>query len=182
MYWPAIGGIVVGVVGYIEPRSLGVGYDNITTALNAKLLIGSALALFFWKLVSWAVALGSGTSGGTLAPLLTFGSLLGLALGIIGNTLFPELGIRPEVCAFVGMSAIFAGATRAILTATVFALESTGVGVGIAVLLLGNSAAYLMSLIFMEETIMTEKLARRGKHVPSEYFHVKLHSKDGKVL
>ena len=173
MYWPAIGGIVVGVVGYLEPRSLGVGYDNITTALHAKLFIGSALALFFWKLVSWAVALGSGTSGGTLAPLLTFGSSLGLAFGIIGQGLFPELGIRPEVCALVGMSAMFAGATRAILTSTVFALESTGVGFGIAPLLLGNSAAYLISLIFMEETIMTEKLARKGKKVPSEYFHVR---------
>ena len=173
MYWPAIGGIVVGLVGYIEPRSLGVGYNNITTALHAKLLIGSALALFFWKLISWAIALGSGTSGGTLAPLLTFGSSLGLAIGFIGQALFPDLGIRSEVCALVGMSAMFAGATRAILTSTIFALESTGLGFGIAPLLLGNSAAYLISLVFMEETIMTEKLARKGKHVPSEYFHVK---------
>lgn len=173
MYWPAIGGIVVGVVGYIEPRSLGVGYDNITLALHAKLLISSALSLAFWKLISWAVALGSGTSGGTLAPLLTFGSSLGLALGIIAQGFFPELGIRPEMCAVVGMSAMFAGATRAILTSTVFALESTGAGFGVAPLLLGNCAAYLISLIFMEETIMTEKLARKGKHVPSEYFFVK---------
>lgn len=173
MYWPAIGGIVVGVIGYIEPKSLGVGYENITAALHAKLLISSALSLFFWKFISWAIALGSGTSGGTLAPLLTFGSSLGLALGIIGQNLFPELGIRAELCALVGMSAMFTGATRAVLTSTVFALESTGLSFGIAPLLLGNSAAYLISLIFMKETIMTEKLVRKGKHVPSEYFHLK---------
>jgi CIC family chloride channel protein len=173
MYWPAIGGIAVGLIGFIDPRSLGVGYENITNALHAKLLIGSALALFFWKFLSWVIALGSGTSGGTLAPLLTFGSSLGLALGLIGQSLFPELGIRPEICALVGMSAMFAGATRAILTSTVFALESTGVSFGVAPLLLGNSAAYLISLLCMEETIMTERLSRHGKHVPSEYFHVK---------
>lgn len=82
--------------------------------------------------------------------------------------------IRPEMCALVGMSAMFAGATRAILTSTVFALEATGVVTGVAPLLMGNSAAYLMSMLFMKETIMTEKLSRRGKHVPSDYFHVKL--------
>lgn len=173
MYWPAIGGLAVGIIGYIDPRSLGVGYVNITTALHAKLLIGSALTLLFWKFLSWVIALASGTSGGTLAPLLTFGSTFGLALGFIGQALFPEIGIRPEVCALVGMSAMFAGATRAILTSTVFALEATGVGFGIAPLLLGNSAAYLISLVFMKDTIMTTKLTRRGKHVPHEYFYVK---------
>lgn len=173
MYWPALGGIAVGVIGYIDPRSLGVGYSNITDALHAKLLISSALALFVWKFLSWVIALGSGTSGGTLAPLLTFGSSLGLILGLLGQKYFPGLSIRPEICALVGMSAMFAGATRAILTSTVFAFEATGLSFGIAPLLLGNSAAYLMSLMFMEETIMTEKLARKGKHVPHEYFHVK---------
>jgi len=174
MYWPAIGGIAVGAIGLIEPRSLGVGYFNITDALHAKLLLGSACLLLFWKLLSWIIALGSGTSGGTLAPLLTFGSSVGLIIGILANKFFPHLQVSPEICALVGMSAMFTGATRAVLTSTVFAFEATGVAVGIAPLLLGNSAAYLISLMMMEETIMTEKLARRGKHVPSEYFHVKL--------
>lgn len=174
MYWPAIGGLAVGTIGLIEPRSLGVGYINITDALHSNLLLEGALLLFVWKFISWVIALGSGTSGGTLAPLLTFGSSLGLVIGLLGQKFFPGLMIRPEMCALVGMSAMFAGATRAILTSTVFALEATGVVTGVAPLLMGNSAAYLMSMLFMKETIMTEKLSRRGKHVPSDYFHVKL--------
>lgn len=170
MWWPAIGGLVVGIVGYIDPRSLGVGYSNITNALQGKLLLVPALTLFFWKFISWSVALGSGTSGGTLAPLLTFGSCLGVVLGILGNDFMPGLGISVEVTALVCMSSMFSGATRAVLTSTIFALEATGAHYGIASLLLGNGAAYLLSIIFMKETIMTEKIARRGIQVPNEYF------------
>jgi len=170
MWWPALGGIAVGIVGYIEPRSLGVGYSNITEALQGKILIIPALTLFFWKFVSWSIALGSGTSGGTLAPLLTFGSSLGVILGLVGQELFPEMGISVPITALVCMSGMFSGATRAVLTSTVFALESTGAHFGIAPLLLGNSAAYLFSLMLMKETIMTEKIARRGIKIPSEYF------------
>lgn len=170
MWWPAIGAIVVGVVGYIEPRSLGVGYSNITKALQGHLLLMPALTLFFWKFLSWSFALGSGTSGGTLAPLLTFGSSLGAVLGILGRQYFPELGISVEVTAMVCMSSMFSGATRAVLTSTIFALEATGAHFGIAPLLLGNGAAYLISLLLMKETIMTEKIARRGVRVPEGYY------------
>jgi H+/Cl- antiporter ClcA len=172
MWWPMIGGIAVGVIGYIEPRSLGVGYSNITDGLQNKLLLVPALSLFVWKLLSWAVSLSSGTSGGTLAPLLTFGSSLGVILSIGGQTLFPNIGISTEVTALVCMSAMFSGATRAVLTSTVFALEVTGTHFGVAPMLLGNAAAFMMSLFFLKETIMTEKIVRRGVHVPNEYFSV----------
>ena len=170
MWWPAIGGIVVGVVGYIEPRSLGVGYSNITEALQGKLLLLPAVTLFLWKFISWSIALGSGTSGGTLAPLLTFGSSLGVILSYGGKLLFPELEISTEITALICMSGMFSGATRAVLTSTVFALEATGAHYGIGPLLLGNGAAYLISILLMKETIMTEKIARRGIKVPNEYF------------
>jgi chloride channel protein, CIC family len=173
MWWPMIGGLVVGIVGYIEPRSLGVGYSNITDSLQGKLLLIPALTLFIFKFISWAIALGSGTSGGTLAPLLTFGSSLGVILSYVGRYFFPEIGILPEVTALVCMSSMFSGATRAVLTSTVFALEVTGTDFGVAPLLLGNSAAFLFSLFFLKETIMTEKIVRRGIHVPNEYFSVK---------
>ena len=173
MWWPMIGGLAVGVIGYYEPRSLGVGYSNIIDSLQGKILLVPAISLFVFKFISWAISLGSGTSGGTLAPLLTFGSSLGVILSFIGESLFPEIGIIPEVAALVCMSSMFSGATRAILTSTVFALEVTGAHFGIAPLLLGNSAAFLISLIFLKETIMTEKIARRGIHVPDEYFSVK---------
>ena len=170
MWWPAIGGLAVGIIGYIEPRSLGVGYSNITDSLQGNLLLVPALMLFFWKFVSWAIALGSGTSGGTLAPLLTFGSSLGIILSFVGKACFPHLDISPGITALVCMSGMFSGATRAVLTSTVFAVESTGAHFGIAPLLLGNTAAYLFSILFMKETIMTEKIARRGIEVPHEYF------------
>lgn len=170
MWWPAIGGLAVGIIGYIEPRSLGVGYSNITDALQGKLLLYPALTLLLWKFLSWAIALGSGTSGGTLAPLLTFGSSLGVVLSYFGQHYFPELGISPEITALVCMSSMFSGATRAILTSTVFAIEATGAHFGMAPLLLGNGAAYLFSIMFMKETIMTEKIVRRGVKVPNEYF------------
>lgn len=173
MWWPMIGGLAVGIIGYFEPRSLGVGYSNITDSLQGKLLLVPALSLFAFKFISWAISLGSGTSGGTLAPLLTFGSTLGVVLSFMGKYYFPDIGILTEVTALVCMSSMFSGATRAVLTSTVFALEVTGTHFGIAPLLLGNSAAFLFSLFFLKETIMTEKIVRRGIHVPNEYFSVK---------
>jgi CIC family chloride channel protein len=173
MWWPMIGGIAVGVIGYFEPRSLGVGYGNIINSLQGQMLYMSALSLFVFKLLSWSISLSSGTSGGTLAPLLTLGSTLGIVISSLGTYLFPDLGILPQITALVCMSSMFSGATRAVLTSTVFALEVTGSHFGVAPLLLGNSAAYLFSLFFLKETIMTEKIVRRGIHVPNEYFSVK---------
>jgi len=170
MWWPAIGGIFIAIIGYIEPKSLGVGYGNITDALQGKLLLIPALTLLVWKFLSWSIALSSGTSGGTLAPLLTFGSSIGVIIAIIGQQFFPELNISIPITALVCMSSMFAGATRAVLTSTVFAIEATGAHYGMAPLLLGNSAAYLVSILLMKETIMTEKIAKRGVKVPNEYF------------
>lgn len=176
MWWPMIGGLAVGIIGYIDPRSLGVGYSNITNALQGNLLLIPAITLFLFKFISWAISLGSGTSGGTLAPLLTFGSSLGVVLSFVGKYYFPDIGIVTEVTALVCMSSMFSGATRAVLTSTVFALEVTGTHFGIAPLLLGNCAAFLFSLFFLKETIMTEKIVRRGVQVPNEYFSVKKES------
>lgn len=173
MWWPAIGGIAVGIFGLIDPRVLGVGYSNITGALQGNLLLVPAITLFIYKLLAWAISLGSGTSGGTLAPLLTFGSSLGVILSYVGMAYFPDIGIVPEITALVCMSSMFSGATRAVLTSTVFALEVTGTHFGVAPLLLGNSAAFLISMFFLKETILTEKIARRGITVPDDYFAVK---------
>ncbi|MGZ3790120.1 MAG: chloride channel protein [Bacteriovorax sp.] len=173
MWWPMIGGLAVGVIGYYDSRTLGVGYSNITNALQGKMLLIPALTLLLLKFISWSISLGSGTSGGTLAPLLTFGSSLGIILSYIGIYFFPDIGITAQVTALVCMSSMFSGATRAVLTSTVFALEVTGAHSGIAPLLLGNSAAFLFSLFFLKETIMTEKISRRGIHVPKDYYSVK---------
>jgi len=169
MWWPAIGGIVVGVVGYFMPLTLGVGYGNIAAVLAGQISLGSMIALCLLKLLSWSVALGSGTSGGTLAPLFTIGGALGGVLGILLVTWAPWLHVDPRMAALVCMAAIFAGASRAFLTSVVFAFETTQQPHGLLPLLGACAAAYLISGLMMRNTIMTEKIVRRGVRVPSDY-------------
>ena len=169
MWFPALGAVVVGIIGYFEPRTLGVGYDNISNILAGNFTNAVLIALVVLKFVSWSIALGSGTSGGTLAPLFTIGGGLGALLGILCVHWFPGLGVDPRIAALVGMAAIFAGASRALLTSVVFAFETTRQPIGLLPLLGGCSAAFIISSLMMRYTIMTEKLARRGTHVPTEY-------------
>jgi H+/Cl- antiporter ClcA len=169
MWWPALGGLVVGIIGWIEPRSLGVGYGNISLGLEGQIGVGAALSLAFWKFCSWAVALSSGTSGGTLAPLMTIGALSGAALGVVVKAWFPELGVDVHAMALIGMAAVFAGCSRALLASVVFALEATHQPAGMVPLLGACALSYLTSHWYMENSIMTEKIVRRGVHVPSEY-------------
>ncbi len=169
MWWPAIGAVAVGVVGYFAPRTMGVGYDNIE-AIVAGGITGGALAwLCAMKLVSWSISLGSGTSGGTLAPLFTIGGGLGALLGAAAAALLPSLGVDARIAGLVGMAAIFAGASRALLASVVFAFETTRQPMGLLPLLGGCAAAYLISCLAMRNSIMTEKIARRGVHVAGEY-------------
>lgn len=169
MWWPALGAIVVGVVGYFAPDTLGVGYYNITAILGGDLPLQAIAFLCAMKLVSWSVALGSGTSGGTLAPLFTIGGGMGAILGGAANWLLPSGGIDLRVAAIVGMAALFAGASRAFLASAVFAFETTLQPMALLPLLGGCAAAYLASCLVMRNTIMTEKIARRGVRTPVEY-------------
>lgn len=169
MWWPAIGGLAVGIIGYFAPRTLGVGYQNITDVLSGNLSAQIILNLCLMKFLSWALALGSGTSGGTLAPLLTIGGATGAMGGILINHWIPDAGINISLAALVGMSAMFAGASRALLTSIVFALETTGQSHALLPLLASCIAAYFVSFMLMENTIMTEKIARRGIRTPHSY-------------
>jgi CBS domain-containing protein len=169
MWWPAIGALAVGIVGYFYPRTLGVGYENISDIVSDKLTISVVAALALWKFVSWSIALGSGTSGGTLAPLFTIGGAIGALLGIAARNMMPAAQIDIRIAALVGMAAMFAGASRALLTSAVFAFETTLQPIGLLPLLGGCTASYLVSSLIMRNTIMTEKIARRGVRVPAEY-------------
>jgi H+/Cl- antiporter ClcA len=175
MWWPAIGAVAVGIVGFFFPRTLGVGYSNITQIISVGTPGGAGLTiqvigiLCVMKFISWVIALGSGTSGGTLAPLFTIGGGLGAVLGAGAIHLFPHLGIDIRVAALVGMAAMFAGSSRAMLTSAVFAFETTLQPLGLLPLLGGCTAAYFASALLMRNTIMTEKIARRGVRVPAEY-------------
>lgn len=169
MWWPAIGAIFVGVIGYISPRTMGVGYENIQDLLTGALPLSLLFGLFFLKYLSWVFSLGSGTSGGTLAPLLTIGGALGVLLGTILLAVFPSMDINLPTAALIGMAAMFAGASRAFLTSVVFALETTGQVNGLLPLLGACAAAYFVSFFFMKGSIMTEKIKRRGVKTPDSY-------------
>ncbi len=169
MWWPAIGGLVVGIVGYFAPRTLGVGYENITDILSGSLAFNVVLSLCLLKFVSWAIALGSGTSGGTLAPLLTIGGATGSLFAGIILYYFPDSGITISMTALICMSALFAGASRALLTSVVFALEVTDQSHALLPLLAACTASYFISFFLMKNTIMTEKITRRGIQTPDHY-------------
>jgi H+/Cl- antiporter ClcA len=161
MWRPAVGAIAVGVVGLVAPRTMGVGYTNIDDILSGNLFGGALVLLFSCKLVSWSISLGSGTSGGTLAPLFTIGGGLGAVLGAAAAWAVPSAGIDPRMAALVGMSAMFAGASHATLASVVFAFETTRQPMGLLPLLGGSTAAYLVSCLLMRTSIMTEKIARK---------------------
>ncbi|MCQ8894900.1 chloride channel protein [Limnobacter humi] len=169
MWWPALGALAVGVAGYFAPDTLGVGYYNIRNILSDGLAWQAVAVLIAFKFFSWSISLGSGTSGGTLAPLFTLGGGLGLLLGKVTASVLPMLHIDVRVAALVGMAALFAGASRALLTSAVFAFETTLQPMGLLPLLGGCAAAYLVSSLVMRNTIMTEKIARRGVRTPAEY-------------
>ncbi len=163
MWWPAIGGLVVGVGGYFEPRALGVGYDVIGDLLRGKMVLGVLLALVIVKCLIWATALGSGTSGGVLAPLL----MMGGALGALEAHFLP--GGDPALWALVSMAAVLGGTMRCPLTGAIFALELTRDLVPLPAMLLASVTAYGFTALVMKRSILTEKVARRGFHVSREY-------------
>lgn len=163
MWWPTIGGLVIGLGGLLDPRALGVGYNTIHAELLDKLGIGALLLLAAVKLVIWAVGLGSGTSGGILAPLLMMGAAIG---GVMGHVL---PGAPPGVWAMIGMSGALAGVTRSPFTSIVFAFELTHDTGSLLPLLITCTIANLISTFVLKRSILTEKVARRGFHVMREY-------------
>ncbi len=163
MWWPAIGAVFVGVGGIIEPRVLGVGYDTIHSLLRGELVGAAIIGLLVAKAVVWSIALGSGTSGGVLAPLLIIGGALGAFVGSwipVGDV---------GLWALIGMAAMMAGTMRSPLTAMVFAVELTHDFNLFPALLAGSVAALGVTVLLMRRSILTEKLARRGHHLTREY-------------
>ena len=162
MWWPALGGLVVGLGGLVEPRALGVGYDVIAATLAGKLALATVLSIVVVKSIIWLVALGSGTSGGVLAPLLILGGALGWLIG----QLLPG---DPTVWALLGMAAMLGGALRAPLTGAIFAVEFTGDLHALPLLLAATVSAFATSVLILKRSILTEKIARRGQHITQEY-------------
>jgi len=163
MWWPALGAIVIGVGGIIEPRVLGVGYDTIHGLLRGELIGAAVLGLVLAKAIVWSTALGSGTSGGVLAPLLIMG-------GALGAFVAPWMPAGDAgIWATVGMAAMMGGTMRSPLTAMVFAIELTRDFNLFPAVLTGSVFALLVTVLIMRRSILTEKLDRRGHHITREY-------------
>jgi CIC family chloride channel protein len=163
MWWPMIGGLIIGLGGLIDPRALGVGYGTIHAELLGQLGVSALLVLFAVKLVIWSGGLGGGTSGGILAPILMMGAAIG---GVIGHVL---PGANPAVWALIGLAGALGGVTRSPFTAIVFAFELTHDAGSLLVLLVAATVSHLVSVLVLKRSILTEKVARRGFHVMREY-------------
>ena len=163
MWWPAIGGVVVGLGGLIFPQALGVGYDTIGAMLQGDVPTAIIAGVLIVKSTIWIVALGSGTSGGVLAPLL----MMGAALGGIEGMFLPHYG--GGFWPLVSMAAVLAGAMGAPLTGIVFALELTHDISVLLPLLIAGMMSYAISVLVLKRSILTEKIARRGYHLSREY-------------
>jgi CIC family chloride channel protein len=163
MWWPAIGGLVVGIGGLVYPHALGVGYDTITSLLRGELVGPALLALIVVKWTIWSVSLGSGTSGGVLAPLL----IMGAALGGIEANWFPAMGVG--FWPLVSMGAILGGTMRSPFTGVVFVVELTHDLSAALPLLVAVVCAHTVTVLLLKRSILTEKVSRRGFHLSREY-------------
>jgi CIC family chloride channel protein len=165
MWWPAIGGIGIGVGGLFFPRGLGVGYDNIAELLHGNATIGLIVGILIAKSLMWAFSLGSGTSGGVLAPLLMIGGAVGAMAGHLAHASVEAQAFW----ALIGMGSMFAGALGVPLTAILFSLEVTHCLPALLPLTMACIASYLVTSLLMPRSILTEKLSRRGYHLTREY-------------
>jgi CBS domain-containing protein len=162
MWWPALGAVVVGIGGLCDARVLGAGYQTIQALLDGSMAVRAIVVLLFVKAAVWLVALGSGTSGGVLAPLLILGGALGILIGQV-------LPGAPGFWAMIGMAGIVSGAMRAPLMGAIFAVELTGQFAALPATVAASVGAYALSVLIMRRSILTEKIARRGRHIRQEY-------------
>ena len=169
MWWPAIGGLALGVIGYFVPRVLGVGYNTISSILNNEFPVTVLLGIILFKSLALFITLGSGTSGGLLAPTFMVGAALGAVFAMAVNAIIPGAQLSPGAYALVGMAAVFGAASRATFTFIIFAFEITRDYNAILPLMLVCVIADLIALRLMKNSIMTEKLARRGLRIQQEY-------------
>ncbi len=163
MWWPAIGGLIIGVGGLFEPRALGVGYDVIGTLLAGKATLALIVGILIVKTLIWSLSLGSGTSGGVLAPVFMIGAALGSLLAYV----FPP--VAPGFWALLSLAAVVGGVMRSPLTGVVFAMELTHQWDAVIPLIIASTVAYLLSVLVLKRSVLTEKVVRRGTHLTREY-------------
>jgi chloride channel protein, CIC family len=170
LWWPAIGALGLGIIGYFVPRVLGVGYDTISDILNANLALKLLLVVMVAKAVALVVSLGSGTSGGLLAPMFMSSAAMGGAYAMVINRVYPGAQLAAGAFALVAMGAVFGAASRATFTFIIFAFEITRDYNSVLPLMLVSVIADGIAMMLMpKSSIMTEKLARRGMRIHTDY-------------
>lgn len=163
MWWPALGGLIIGIGGLFEPRALGVGYDVIGDLIQGRAGLSLIFGILIVKTLIWSLSLGSGTSGGVLAPVF----MIGAALGALESHFFPA--VAPGFWALLGLAAVVGGVMRSPLTGVVFSLELTHEWSALLPLAVASTAAYGVSVLLLKRSVLTEKIARRGVHLSREY-------------
>jgi H+/Cl- antiporter ClcA len=163
MWWPALAGLVIGLGGLIEPHALGVGYDVIEVLVTGKAGMSLIVGILVVKTAIWSLSLGSGTSGGVLAPVF----MIGASLGALESHVLPS--VFPGFWAMVGLAGVLGGVMRSPLTGVVFPLELTHAWPLILPLLIAATASYAISTLILKRSVLTEKIARRGLHLTREY-------------
>ncbi|WP_090482540.1 chloride channel protein [Nakamurella panacisegetis] len=163
MWWPAIGGLIIGIGGLIVPEALGVGYNIIGAELDGSIGLGLVAGILLIKTLIWSLSLGSGTSGGVLAPMF----MIGGALGTMESHVFPAVG--PGFWALIGLAGVLGGVMRSPFTGVVFAIELTHRLDALLPLIIGATTAYAVSVLVLKRSVLTEKIARRGYHLSREY-------------
>lgn len=158
-----IGGVIIGVGGLFVPQALGVGYDVIGAELDGSIGLGLVVGILVVKTLIWSLSLGSGTSGGVLAPMF----MIGGALGALESHVFPAVG--PGFWALVGLVGVLGGVLRSPITGVVFAVELTHRFDALLPLIIGATTAYAVSVLLLKRSVLTEKIARRGYHLSREY-------------
>jgi H+/Cl- antiporter ClcA len=163
MWWPALGGLIIGIGGLFEPRALGVGYDVIGTLLAGHATLALIIGILVVKTLIWSLSLGSGTSGGVLAPVFMIGAALGSLLAYV----FPP--VAPGFWALMSLAAVVGGVMRSPLTGIVFAMELTHQWDAVMPLVVSSTVAFLLSVLILRRSVLTEKVARKGTHLTREY-------------
>jgi CIC family chloride channel protein len=163
MWWPAVGGLIIGLGGLAEPRALGVGYDVIDQLLTGQAALSLIIGILVVKTLIWSLSLGSGTSGGVLAPVF----MIGGSLGALEGHLLPY--VFAGFWAMAGLAAVVGGVMRSPLTGVIFTLELTHGWNALPALLVASVSAYALSALILKRSVLTEKIARRGLHLTREY-------------
>src|SRR6202166_5075834 len=169
LWHPAIGALALGIIGFFVPRVLGVGYDTLSDILNNNLALKILLLVAVCKSLALFISLGAGTSGGLLAPMFMSSAAMGGLFAISVNSLMPSAHLSPGACALVAMAAVFGSASRATFAFIVFAFEIVRDFNSVLPLMLVSVIAYGIALRYLSNSIMTEKLARRGLHTNQDY-------------